>query len=69
MRRWCSHAETGAGVDGFLIKPISYSPLLDTLVSLFPPADGEAREQYRARHEEAQTRLVGRCGCWSRITR
>ena len=54
----CAHAEA-VGVDGFLIKPISYSLLLDTLMSLFPPANGETREHYRARHEEPQTRLDG----------
>jgi len=54
----CAHAEV-VGVDGFLIKPISYSLLLDTLMNLFPPANGEAQEHYRARHEEPQTRLDG----------
>ena len=54
----CAHAEV-VGVDGFLIKPISYSLLLDTLMNLFPPANGETQEHYRARHEEPQTRLDG----------
>ncbi|MCP5159111.1 MAG: response regulator [Gammaproteobacteria bacterium] len=53
-----THAEA-VGVDGFLIKPVSYSLLLDTLISLFPPTNGEAREHYHARHEEPQTRLDG----------
>ena len=54
----CAQAEA-VGVDGFLIKPISYSLLLDTLINLFPPANGEARAEYRARHRQPQTRLEG----------
>ncbi|MCB1777304.1 MAG: response regulator, partial [Candidatus Competibacteraceae bacterium] len=53
-----AHAEA-VGVEDFLTKPISYSLLLDTLMDLFPPANGEAREHYHARHEEPQTRLDG----------
>ena len=53
-----AHAES-AGVDGFLVKPISRSLLLDTLVGLFPPAEGEVRDQYEAQHEETVARLDG----------
>ena len=54
----CAHAEA-VGVDGFLIKPISYSLLLDTLISLFPPANGEVREHYHARQDLPLPRLDG----------
>ncbi len=37
------------GADGFLIKPINQSLLLDTLLSLFPLPVGEVREQYQRR--------------------
>ena len=53
-----AHAES-AGVDGFLVKPISRSLLLDTLVGLFPPVEGEARNEYQAQHEKQQARLDG----------
>ena len=53
-----THAES-AGVDAFLVKPISRSLLLDTLMGLFPPAEGEALTQYQAGREEGQTRLDG----------
>ena len=53
-----AHAEA-VGVEDFLIKPISYSLLLDTLMNLFPPANGEARAHYHARQGEPQTRLDG----------
>jgi two-component system sensor histidine kinase/response regulator len=54
----CAHAEA-VGVDGFLIKPISYSLLLDTLLNLFPPAEGEVREHYHARQDLPLPRLDG----------
>ncbi len=53
-----ARAET-AGVDGFLVKPISHSLLLDTLVELFSPADGEARERHEAQRGERQVWLDG----------
>ncbi|HRX71726.1 MAG TPA: response regulator, partial [Candidatus Competibacteraceae bacterium] len=54
----CAHA-AAVGVDGFLIKPISYSLLLDTLLNLFPPANGEVREHYHARQDLPLLRLDG----------
>lgn len=53
-----AHAES-AGVDGFLVKPISRSLLLDTLMGLFPPAEGAAYDQYQAQREEPLARLDG----------
>ena len=60
-----AHAES-AGVDGFLVKPISRSLLLDTLLGLFPPAEGEACDQYQAQREEPLARLDGMEG-WARL--
>ncbi len=48
-----------AGADGFLVKPISYSLLMDTLVDLFPLARGEVRKHYRTEGAEQRVRLDG----------
>lgn len=48
-----------AGADGFLVKPLSYSLLMDTLVDLFPLAWGEVRKHYRAESTEQRVRLDG----------
>jgi PAS domain S-box-containing protein len=47
------------GADGFLIKPINQSLLLDTLLSLFPPPAGEVRAQYQIRNVDWRKPLEG----------
>ena len=44
------------GIDGFLVKPVTKSMLVDTLVTLFAPA---AEETAQAASEHDQTRLEG----------
>ena len=48
-----------AGIDGFLVKPISNSLLLDTLVALFTPGNGEAQAAVRLHPETPVVRLEG----------
>lgn len=48
-----------AGADSFLVKPISNSLLLDTLVDLFPLARGDLQQQFQGASGEQRVRLDG----------
>ena len=50
------------GIDGFLVKPVTKSMLVDTLVTLFAPAAGEtARRRRPAMSRPSGWRARGSC--------